>query len=261
MTGPRILIVNDDGIEAQGLAELETIAREFTNEVWVVAPDGERSGASHAISLSTPTRVRQIGERRFAVQGTPADCVILAVWELLAENAPDLVLSGINHGENLGDDMLYSGTTGAAMEAAILGIPCVAFSQVRRNFGTAHFGLARRYAPAILQRLFEAGLEKSLLLNVNFPDGEEADATGVVVAPTGRRGRGTFTPISGRDGRNAPFYWTRVRYDPQVTEDGTDLAGIRDGCITITPLTVDLTDQRRLREASELFAELVGTKG
>lgn len=256
MTKPRILIVNDDGVEAQGLFELEAVARKFTDDVWVVAPDGERSGFSHAISLSTPTRVRQLEPRRFAVQGTPADCVILAIWELLADKAPDVVLSGINHGENLGDDMLYSGTTGAAMEAAILGVPCIAFSQVRRNFGAADFSIARRYAPAILKRLLDSGPDKGTFLNVNFPDGVQEQPTGIVVAPTGRRMRGTFTPVTGRDGRNASFYWTKVQYDAQVLEEGTDLAGIRDGAITITPLTVDLTDRERLRGASALFTDL-----
>ena len=237
----RVLIVNDDGIHAEGLALLESLARQFTDDVWVVAPNEEKSGASHSISLSVPLRARRIGDKRYAVKGTPADCVLLAVWELMANCPPTVVLSGINHGENLGEDMTYSGTTGAAMEAAILGIRAIAVSQVRKIGGTPRFDVARQHGGRVLKELLSCDWEPGIVVNVNFPDVDPEQVTGVRLTALGRRRLGTFRPVAGADGRNVPYYWIKVSYDPGESVDGTDLAAMRDKAISVTPLQIDLT--------------------
>lgn len=237
----RILIVNDDGIHSQGLELLEAMAREITDDVWIVAPDEEKSGASHSISLSVPLRVRQLGEKRYAVKGTPADCVILAVWELMADCRPTVVLSGINHGENLAEDIIYSGTTGAAMESAVLGIRSIALSQVRTIGAIPRLDAARQFGGGILRKLLACEWEEGIIVNVNFPDVRADEVSGIQLSDLGRRRLGTFRPLGGRDGRNVPYHWIKVSYDPGEVVDGTDLAAMRDKAISITPLQIDMT--------------------
>ena len=237
----RILLVNDDGIHSEGLELLAEIAREFTDDVWIVAPDEEKSGASHAISLSVPLRVRQLGEKKFAVKGTPADCVLLAVWELMVDAPPTVVISGINHGENLGDDMAYSGTTGAAMESAILGIRSIALSQVRTLGQVPCLDAAKRYGAGIVRKLLECPWEKGIVVNVNFPDLPPDDVNGIRLTRLGSRLPGTFRPMAGKDGRNIPYYWVKVSYDPGEIVPGTDLAAIKARSISITALQIDMT--------------------
>jgi 5'-nucleotidase len=237
----RILLVNDDGIHSEGLELLAEIASEFTDDVWIVAPDEEKSGASHAISLSVPLRVRQLGDKKFAVKGTPADCVLLAVWELMADSPPTVVISGINHGENLGDDMAYSGTTGAAMESAILGFRSIALSQVRTLGQVPRLDAAKRHGAGVLGKLLECPWETGIVVNVNFPDVPPDEVKGVRLTKLGSRLPGTFRPIAGKDGRNVPYYWVKVSYDPGEIVPGTDLAAIKDRSISITALQIDMT--------------------
>lgn len=237
----RILLVNDDGIHAEGLALAEEIARQFTDDVWVVAPDEEKSGASHSISLSVPIRCRQLGEKRFAVKGTPADCIMVAVWNLMTDKKPTLVVSGINHGENLGDDVIYSGTTGAAMESAVLGIPSVALSQVRTMGQTPRLDSARAFGADVLGKLLRMKWESGVIVNVNFPDVEPTEVTGFQVTRLGRRPVGTFKPVAERDGRNIEYYWVKVDYGKGPSEPGTDLSAIKARAISITSLQIDMT--------------------
>jgi len=236
----RILIVNDDGIQAEGLALLEEQARALTDDVWVVAPQLENSGGSHAISLASPLRARKLGDKRFAVHGTPADCVLLAVWELMADKRPSLVLSGINHGENLADDMMYSGTLGAAIEASLLGIPAAALSQLRVLGQPPDFSSAREHGPSVLRGLQRCRWEPGMIINVNYPRPEAATGR-VAVTKLGRRAPGTFRPVAGLDGRNVPYYWVKVTYGSGDDEPGTDLEAVRAGDVSITALSVDLT--------------------
>jgi 5'-nucleotidase len=240
----RVLLVNDDGIQSEGLELLESQIRNFTDDVWVVAPDEEKSGASHSISLTLPMRVRRLGDKRYAVKGTPADCVILAYWELMAGRPPTVILSGINHGENLSEDMTYSGTTGAAMEGAILGVRSIALSQVRITGRVPRFDVARSFGPSILRNLLSCTWEPGIVVNVNFPDVSPQDISGIELTKLGQRRLGTFRPMSGVDGRNLPHYWIKVSYDPGEIKEGTDLAAMRDKAISITPLHLDLTSQK-----------------
>lgn len=249
----RILLVNDDGVHAQGIRLMEEIAREFTDDVWVVGPDEEKSGASHSISLSTPVRVRQLDERRYAVKGTPTDCVLLAVWELMASSPPTVIISGINHGENLAEDVTYSGTAGPAIEGALLGFRSIAFSQVYDLGGRPRLDTARRFGPQILEQLLSCPWEPGTFVNVNFPNVHPDDVSGIRIASQGQRLPGSFRPVEGRDGRNVPYYWIKITYDPGVPAKGTDLEVIQDKAVSITPLQLDMTSRPFAERLENLF--------
>src|SRR5437764_8541532 len=185
----RILLTNDDGIHAPGLAVLEEIARTLSDDVWVVAPETDQSGVSHSLSLNDPLRLREIDERHFAVKGTPTDCVLMGVRHLMQE-APDLILSGVNRGQNVAEDVTYSGTIAAAMEGTILGVPSLAISQAygpsaaRRN---VFWETAETHAPAIIRRILAEGIPKDVLVNVNFPDCRPTEVAGLAVTVQGKR--------------------------------------------------------------------------
>src|SRR3954467_2287997 len=165
----RILISNDDGIDAPGIQLLEKVARELSNDVWVVAPEMEQSGASHSLTTRRPLRLNEVGERRFAVDGTPTDCVLLALKKLLRDRPPDLVLSGINGGSNVGEDLTYSGTVAAAIEATLLGIPAIALSQDFREGHPIPWDTGEAFAPDMIRRLLKTPWPASTLFNINFP--------------------------------------------------------------------------------------------
>ena len=168
----RILVTNDDGIHAEGLDVCEKIARLLSDDVWVVAPEYDQSGVAHSLSLNDPLRLRQVGERRYAVRGTPTDCVIMGARHLLNGHDPDLVLSGVNRGRNAGEDVIYSGTTAGAMEGTVLGIPSVALSQSykSRSGQPPHWETSLQFAPDIIRRVLAEGMPSDVLINVNFPD-------------------------------------------------------------------------------------------
>jgi 5'-nucleotidase len=168
----RILITNDDGIHAEGLDICEKIARVLSDDVWVIAPEHDQSGVAHSLSLNDPLRLRQVGERRFAVRGTPSDCVIMGALHLLNEKCPDLVLSGVNRGSNAGEDVIYSGTVAGAVEGTMLGIPSLALSQAYRSRrgGKPYWETCLLFAPDIIRRVVAEGTPRDVLINVNFPD-------------------------------------------------------------------------------------------
>lgn len=238
---PRLLLVNDDGINAEGLALLEQQARRITDDVWIVAPQEENSGGGHSVSLALPIRARQLGEKRFSVTGTPTDCVLLAVWELMGDRGPTMVLTGINHGENLGEDMTYSGTMGAAMEAALLGIPAVALSQIRQLGEPINFATAREHGSEVLRRLMSCSWEPGIVVNVNFPRPGQPGHRRLRVTELGHRLPGTFRPVQGRDGRKLPFYWVQVSYNTGIPAPGTDLEAALEGDVSVTAISMDMT--------------------
>jgi 5'-nucleotidase len=237
----RILIVNDDGIDGAGIKLLEELAREITDDVWVVAPDEEKSGFSHSISMTVPIRVRKIDDRHFAVKGTPTDCVLLAIYELMGEARPTALLSGINRGANLAEDITYSGTAAAAMEGAILGVRSIALSQVFTIGGPVHWQTARQFAPRILRRMLTCDWELGSFVNVNFPDCAPAAVTGTRVTTQGRRLPGSFRPVRRIDERDFPYYWIKLAYEVGSLEEGTDLAATAENAISVTPMQLDLT--------------------
>jgi 5'-nucleotidase len=248
----RILVTNDDGIHAPGLKVLTRIAKALSPDVWVVAPETEQSATSHSLTLRRPLRARRLGRRRFSVDGTPTDCVLVAHHHLLDDRPPDIVVSGINHGSNLGEDVTYSGTVAAAMEAAILGIPAVAFSQSRGGDGPISWSTAQRFAPQILHRLAAMRWPREVLINVNFPALPPEKVTGVRPCRQGRRTEGT-TISKGADPSGRPYLWVGNFLSDASADADTDLAAIADGAIAVTPLHLDLTHKTTLRGLEEVF--------
>src|SRR4029077_13556724 len=183
----RILISNDDGIGSPGIKVLEKVARELSNDVWVVAPEQEQSGASHSLTTRRPLRLHEVGTQRFMVDGTPTDCVLLAVKRLLRDRPPDLVLSGINGGSNVGEDLTYSGTVAAAMEATLLGIPAMALSQEYRDGRHPPWETGAAFAPEVIRRLWGEPWPDSTLYNINFPAVPPKRVKGFAVTSQGKR--------------------------------------------------------------------------
>ena len=236
----RILITNDDGIHSQGLEMLEKTLREV-GDVFVVAPASEMSGASHSLTLARPLRIRQIDDRHWTVDGTPTDCVTLALHRILNEDQlPHVCVSGINHGGNLGDDATYSGTVAGALEATILGVPGIAISLVARE--NLDFTEAARFALLAVRKILSEGLPEGTLLNVNVPLGE---IKGVKVT---RQGIKNARPVITEhiDPRGKPYFWIGEQYFRSNAEDGTDYRAIEDGYISVTPLRSDMTDHGAL---------------
>lgn len=251
-TAPRILVSNDDGIHAEGLQVLERIASKISKEVWVVAPEQEQSGASHSLSLHLPVRVREIEKKRFATSGTPTDCVLLGIQQLIpAKSKPQLVLSGINRGSNAADDITYSGTVAAAMEATVLGVPAIALSQLIADRKTIHWETGEVHAPKLIQSLLRAGWPKGTLININFPNVAPGKVKGVRICPQGKR-RVSVGQAARRDLRGRPYFWLGGERDNTAEVPGTDVDLLHKGYITVTPLSLDMTDypiMERLRES------------
>ncbi|WP_332690756.1 5'/3'-nucleotidase SurE, partial [Bosea sp. (in: a-proteobacteria)] len=218
----RILVTNDDGIHAEGLAVLERIAAQLSDDVWVVAPETDQSGVAHSLSLSNPLRLREIAEKRYAVAGTPTDCVIMAVRSILADAKPDLVLSGVNRGQNVAEDVTYSGTIAAAMEGTLLGIPSIAVSQAYMpgDRGNIIWDCAEQHAPPIIRRLLEEGIPKDVLFNLNFPNIPPAEVKGVAVTVQGRRDQELVRLEPRQDGRGNPYFWIAFQRSKREPANG-----------------------------------------
>ncbi|PZU92280.1 MAG: 5'/3'-nucleotidase SurE [Chelatococcus sp.] len=252
----RILITNDDGIHAEGLTVLEAIAAELSDDIWVVAPETDQSGVAHSLSLSNPLRRRQIAERRHAVAGTPTDCVIMAVRSLLEDARPDLILSGVNRGQNVAEDVTYSGTIAAAMEGTLLGIPSIALSQAYGPGGreNINWNCARTHAPGIIRKLLAEGIPEDILFNVNFPNRPAEEIAGVSVTVQGRRDQNLVRLQPGSDGRGNPYYWIAFQRSGREPANGTDLSAMAAGRISVTPLELDLTHEPTLTRFARVFA-------
>lgn len=247
----RILVSNDDGVRSEGISALEEIARSMSDDVWVVAPEEEQSGAGHSLSLHTPIRMRQIDARHFAVRGTPTDCVLMAVLQIIEGKKPDLVLSGINHGMNLAEDVTYSGTIAAAMEGALLEIPSIALSTMVRRGEPIEWGAAKHYAKKIVPKLVKAGWPTGDLININFPGLPEDQVRGVKFCPQGRRKIGEKL-IRREDPKGEAYFWIGgPGTEPYDDLPGADYKQCLDGYVTITPLNLDLTDYRTLETLRE----------
>jgi 5'-nucleotidase len=239
----RILVTNDDGVHAEGLAALERIARTLSDDVWVCAPEYEQSGASRALTLSEPLRVRRLDSRRFAVSGTPTDCVMLAITELIEGGKPDLVLSGVNHGANLAEDVTMSGTVAGAIEGMALGVPAIALSQGWRAGGEVFFSPAETFAPGIVRKLFDVGWPSDVIMNVNFPPAPPEEITAVEVTRQGFRDVQVRHAEKRVDLRGREYYWMGFRQERSKPPDGVDLRAHYEGRISVTPLHIDLTHQ------------------
>lgn len=241
----RILITNDDGYNSPGLKLMEAIARSMSDDVWIVAPEEEQSGKGHALSLHEPVRYRQIDEQYFAVKGTPTDCVMMALHQILPER-PTLLLSGINRGVNLAEDMTYSGTISAAMEGTLCGIPSIAFSQeVTKNYAYDLFQTSRDHGLSLVKKLISIPWKEGVFLNVNFPLHPDR-VKGILTTSQGFRDESEVFIDAREDPRGSDYYWIGFRRQYGTPEQGTDLAAIESGYISVTPLHLDLTHEKSL---------------
>ena len=254
----RILITNDDGILAEGLGMLRRIAARLSDDVWVCAPETEQSGASRRLTLTEPVRVRRLEPKVFATSGTPTDCVLLAAQELMEDRRPDLVLSGVNRGQNLGEDVTFSGTVAGALQGMAIGVPSIALSQVLARFHdsvVARFDTAEAHAPGVIGRLLEIGWPRNVVLNVNFPSVAPPDVQGVEVTVQGVREESGLHFDKRTDLRGRDYYWLGYRGKSIDPKAGTDLHAVREGLISVTPLHIDLT---HLASVHDLKRELGG---
>jgi len=248
----RILVTNDDGIGAQGLRLLVRIARTLSPDVWVVAPAVEQSAAGQSLTVRAPLRVNKLGHRRFSVNGTPTDCVLLAVGQLLADRIPDLVLSGINQGGNLAEDISHSGTVAAAFQATVMGIRGIALSQIRRRHHPIKWSTARQFAPDLLRRLTREKWNRDVLININFPDRVASAVSGIEITRQGRR-RQIERVTESFDPYGEPYYWIgSPRAEGSGRASTSDIDAAARGAVSVTPLNLNLTDRAtaaRLRKA------------
>lgn len=251
---PRILLVNDDGIDAPGIVLLERLMRGFSDDIWVVAPDEERSGAGHSISITHPIRVRQRDARHFAVKGSPTDCALLGIHEFLGDHRPDILISGINGGPNLAEDLTYSGTLCAVMEGAMLGIPSIALSQVLSYGAHVHWEASEKYLPGVIEKLLSIKWSEGNFINVNVPNVPPNEISGVRLTTQGLRPAGTFKPARRIDERKVPYYWIKIAHTAGELIEGTDLEAIHDQAVSVTPLRIDMTDLEMHRKLERLFA-------
>jgi 5'-nucleotidase len=239
----RILCTNDDGVHAQGLECLVKIARALSDDVWVVAPHEEQSGAARALTLANPIRVREYDPRRFSVSGTPSDAVMMATQKLLGGKMPDLVLSGVNNGQNLAEDVTVSGTIAGAFQGMSLGIPSIALSLARFQRDKAKWQTPEAHAPAIIRKLLETGWPSDVVININFPDREPDAVAGIEVTRQGHRDDFKLFIEERQDLRGGKYYWYGYEGTLSNPPEGVDLRAIYDGRISITPLHLALTHE------------------
>ena len=251
----KILLTNDDGYHAPGFEVLEKIARQFSDDIWVCAPAEEQSGAGHSLTLTHPVRLRKHGERRFSVTGTPTDSVMMALREVM-DGPPDLILSGVNRGANLGDDITYSGTVSAAIEGALAGIRSIALSQVYAREGMGDdvsFGAALEWGPKVLAPLLDAPFAERSLVNINFPARPANEVKGIRVVRQGFHDYSRGSVVEGRDPRGYRFFWFGLHAIEHTLDHGTDLEAIDEGFVAVTPLQLDLTHHSSLEAMAKRF--------
>ncbi|MGH6734610.1 MAG: 5'/3'-nucleotidase SurE [Methyloceanibacter sp.] len=253
----RILITNDDGIEAPGLDVLEKIATDLTDDVWVVAPETDNSGASHSLTLAEPLRMRELGKRRYAVKGTPTDCVIMGVRFLLKDQRPDLVMSGVNRGQNLADDVNYSGTVAGAIEGTLLGVPSIALSLAVGSYetGIPIWETPMQHGAKLVRKLLDAGWPDGTVLNVNFPDCQPGEVKGMAATVQGLRDKELLRIDDRLDTRGKAYYWIGIERRRAKPPKGTDLWAVRSNLISVTPLCLDFTDQGALDELAAVLGD------
>ena len=249
----RILITNDDGIHGPGLDVLERIARTLSDDVTVVAPEMDQSGVAHSLSVNDPLRLREVSTTRYAVKGTPTDCVIMGLKHVLTDKPVDLILSGVNAGQNVAEDVIYSGTVAGAVEGTILGIPSIALSQAygRGAYGgrdAIRWDCAETHAPGVVRRVLDAGFGSDIGVNIHFP-------ASVSATVQGRRNANIVRIEPRADGRGNPYFWIAFGRTSFEAASGTDLEAMARKRISVTPLKLDLTDEPTVTRFAQLFAD------
>jgi 5'-nucleotidase len=253
----RILLTNDDGVHAPGLAVLAEIARALSDDVWIVAPAEEQSGAGHSLTITRPLRVHQHGEKHYSVTGTPTDAVMMAVARLMNDTPPDLILSGINRGANLGEDVTYSGTVSAAMEGALAGIPSIALSQVYAREGAGldvSFAASAAWGEQVVRKVISQPMPPRTLVNINFPALPADQVRGVKVVNQGFRDYGRLKIVTNTDPRGFEYHWFGLGAAESSPAHSTDLEAVADGFIAVTPLHLDLTHHQSIAALTATFA-------
>jgi len=251
----RILLTNDDGIGAPGLYVLEKIAGRLSDDIWICAPTEEQSGAGHSLTLTRPVRLHEHAPKRFSVSGTPTDAVTMALKKLLPA-PPDLILSGVNRGANLGDDVTYSGTVSAAFEGALAGIRAVALSQVYSREGLGHgvsFEAAEVWGEKVLRPLIDAPFAERTLVNINFPPLPAKEVRGIRVVRQGFHDYARGSVVEGTDPRGFPYFWFGLHGIEHTAGHASDLEAIDEGYISVTPLTLDFTHEASLGALVERY--------
>ncbi len=250
----RILVTNDDGIDAPGLHALRQIAARLSDDITVVAPETNQSGKGHSLSLHEPLRMREIGDKAYAVRGTPTDCVIMAVRHVMADGLPDLILSGVNRGANMAEDMTYSGTIAGAFEGTLVGIRSIALSQA---FGfeakSLRWETAIEHGPPVIQKLLQLEWPAGCLMNVNFPDRAPDNIEGLRVTRQGRRDPGLLSIDARRDTWGEHYYWLAYERRRSNAAAGTDLEAVYNGFISVTPLAMNMTADGMLADVAAKF--------
>lgn len=249
----RILCSNDDGIHAPGMGVLENIARTLSDDVWTVAPLIEQSGASRAMSLHDPIRIYEFEEKRFAVAGTPSDAVMMGVTHVMKDHKPDLILSGVNNGQNVAEDLTYSGTVAAALKGMVLGIPAIALSQSRFNRAKVRWQTAETHAPDLLKKLLDRGWPANVIININFPDVDPDDVGPIELTRQGQRDAMSLYSEERTDLRGGKYHWFGFRGRQSNPPEGTDLRAIYDGRISVTPVHLELTHEATLKDLASVI--------
>ncbi|MEM7067506.1 MAG: 5'/3'-nucleotidase SurE [Pseudomonadota bacterium] len=250
----KILLTNDDGINAPGLQSLEHIAHQLTDDVWTVAPETDQSGVAHSLSLSNTLRLRKVAEKKFALSGTPTDCVIMGVRELIGVS-PDLILSGVNSGQNIADDVTYSGTVAGAAEGTLLGIKSIALSQgydFAQGLRTVKWQTCETHGPEVIDKLVNMDFPAKTLVNVNFPNCLPEQVAGTQVTSQGTFSHGLYMEKR-HDGRGFPYYWLKFGRDVPDQKDDSDIVALRNNRISVTPLKLDLTDLGFMEKLNNQF--------
>jgi 5'-nucleotidase len=252
----RILLTNDDGVNAPGLKTLEAIARTLSDDIWIVAPAEENSGAGHSLTLSKPVRIREHGPKHYSVAGTPTDSVMLALGVLMKDHKPDLILSGVNRGANLGDDVTYSGTVSAAMEGVLAGVRSIAMSQVYSKEGMGDavpFATAEAWGERVLRPILDIPFEPRVLVNINFPALLPDAVKGIKVVRQGFHDYSRGSIVKGTDPRGYDYYWFGLHGIEHTPGHATDLEAVGDGYIAVTPLQLDLTHHASLAALQVIY--------
>jgi 5'-nucleotidase len=251
----RILLTNDDGIDAAGIVLLEKAASQFANEVWIVAPAVDKSGVANSISLREPLRISKRGEHKYAVYGTPADCVAFAINQVMKDTPPDLILSGINSGSNLGFETLLSGTVGAAMTGMLLGVPSIALSQYEQADKRVDWSCAENYIISTLTQLLSLTWSKQVCLSVNFPNVAPDKVKGLKVTTQGIGNVKNINATKTTDPHGEDYYWIRIQDGELDKPDHSELAVVEQGYISVTPLTYERTCQNEYRRLTKLVMD------
>jgi 5'-nucleotidase len=239
----KLLLTNDDGFDAPGLRILTEVAQELAEEVWIVAPNYDQSGTSHSLSLHSPLRVSQKDERRYSVSGTPGDCVAMAVRHLMLSGRPDLILSGINRGANLGIETVFSGTVGAAMTGMLLGVPSIALSQAFSDRNAVRWDTARALAPKVIRQFAKGAWSQGSILNINFPDIPLSEVGPIEVTTQGTGLMEDVDLVSGIDPRSLEYHWLHLRRSAREDTPGSETFAIGHGRVSVTPLQFERTNQ------------------